>query len=193
MLDPEHKAPTRLSRRGFLRGLLAGGSAVFAHGLPGTALASTLSVPDRSISLLNTHTGEELTTEFFRGGSYCDGSLTALNALLRDYRTGDIASIDPRLFDLLHEIARLADREPKFEVISGYRSPQTNAMLNALSKGVARHSLHMEGRAIDIRLAGYRTDRLRDLALSMQSGGVGYYRKSDFVHVDTGRVRAWAG
>ena len=193
MLDPERKAPTRLSRRGFLRGLLAGGSAVVAQGLPWTALASNLGVPERSISLVNTHTGEELTTEFFRGGSYCDASLTALNQLLRDYRTGDIASIDPRLFDLLHDIARLADREPNFEVISGYRSPQTNAMLNTLSRGVARHSLHMEGRAIDVRLAGYRTDRLRDLALSMQSGGVGYYRKSDFVHVDTGRVRAWAG
>jgi len=193
MPDPEHRTPTRLSRRGFLHGLLAGGSAAFAQGLPWAALASTPSGPDRSISLVNTHTGEELTTEFFRGGSYCDVSLTALNQLLRDYRTGDVAPIDPRLFDLLHEVARRADREPKFEVISGYRSPRTNAMLNGLSSGVARRSLHMEGRAIDIRLAGYRTDRLRDLALSMQSGGVGYYRKSDFVHVDTGRVRAWSG
>jgi uncharacterized protein YcbK (DUF882 family) len=193
MLDPKHKAPFRLSRRGFLRGLLAGGSVAFAQGLPGRAFASESITPDRSLSLVNTHTGEELTTEFFRAGSYADESLTALNHLLRDYRTGDVAPIDPRLFDLLHDMARLADREPRFEVISGYRSPATNAMLNARSSGVARQSLHMQGQAIDIRLAGYRTDHLRDLALSMRSGGVGFYRKSDFIHVDTGRVRTWAG
>lgn len=193
MLDPQRKSPLRLSRRGFLRGLLVGGSVAFVHGLPVRAMASDLVVPDRSISLVNTHTGEELSTEFFRAGSYADESLTALNHLLRDYRTGDVAPIDPRLFDLLHDMARLADREPRFEVISGYRSPATNAMLSAQSGGVAKGSLHMQGQAIDIRLVGYRTDRLRDLALSMNSGGVGYYRKSDFIHVDTGRVRTWAG
>jgi uncharacterized protein YcbK (DUF882 family) len=193
MLDPKHKAPFRLSRRGFLHGLLVGGSVAFAQGLPVRAFASESITPDRTLSLVNTHTGEELTTEFFRAGSYADESLTALNHLLRDYRTGDVAPIDPRLFDLLHDMARLADREPRFEVISGYRSPATNAMLNARSSGVARQSLHMQGQAIDIRLAGYRTDRLRDLALSMRSGGVGFYRKSDFIHVDTGRVRTWAG
>jgi uncharacterized protein YcbK (DUF882 family) len=193
MLDPQRKSPLRLSRRGFLRGLLAGGSAALVQGLPLRAFASEPVVPDRSISLVNTHTGEELTTEFFRAGSYADQSLTALNHLLRDYRTGDVAPIDPRLFDLLHDMALLADREPRFEVISGYRSPATNAMLSAQSGGVAKRSLHMQGQAIDIRLAGYRTDRLRDLALSMNSGGVGYYRKSDFIHVDTGRVRTWTG
>jgi uncharacterized protein YcbK (DUF882 family) len=193
MLDPEHKAPLRLSRRGFLRGLAVVGSAAIAQGLPLRALASETTAPPRSLSLVNTHTGEELTTEFFRAGCYADDSLQALNYLLRDYRTGDVAAIDPHLFDLLHDVARLADREPRFEVISGYRSPATNAMLNARSTGVARHSLHMQGQAIDIRLAGYRSDRLRDLALSMSAGGVGYYRKSDFVHIDTGRVRSWAG
>ena len=193
MLDPQRKSPLRLSRRGFLRGLLVGGSVAVAQGLPLRAMASELVVADRSISLVNTHTGEELTTEVFRAGSYADESLTALNHLLRDYRTGDVAPIDPRLFDLLHDMARLADREPRFEVISGYRSPTTNAMLSAQSGGVAKHSLHMQGQAIDVRLVGYRTDRLRDLALSISSGGVGYYRKSDFIHVDTGRVRTWAG
>jgi uncharacterized protein YcbK (DUF882 family) len=193
MLDPKRQTPLRLSRRGFLRGLLVGGSVAIAQGLPLRVFASEPALPDRSLSLVNTHTGEELTTEFFRAGSYADDSLQALNYLLRDYRTGDVAAIDPRLFDQLHEMARLADREPRFEVISGYRSPATNAMLSTLSSGVARRSLHMQGQAIDIRLTGYRTDHLRELALSMSAGGVGYYRKSDFIHVDTGRVRAWAG
>jgi uncharacterized protein YcbK (DUF882 family) len=193
MLDPQRKSPLRLSRRGFLRGLLVGGSVAFVQGLPVRAMASDLVAPDRSIWLVNTHTGEELSTEFFRAGSYADESLTALNHLLRDYRTGDVAPIDPRLFDLLHDMARLADCEPRYEVISGYRSPATNAMLSAQSGGVAKRSLHTQGQAIDVRLVGYRTDRLRDLALSMKSGGVGYYRKSDFIHVDTGRVRTWAG
>jgi uncharacterized protein YcbK (DUF882 family) len=193
MLDAEHKAPLRLSRRGFLRSLLVGGSVAIAQGLPVRAFAAEMAEAPRLLSLVNTHNGEELTTEFFRAGSYAEDSLQALNYLLRDYRTGDVAPIDPRLFDLLHDLARLADREPRFEVISGYRSPATNAMLNALSSGIARHSLHMQGQAIDIRLAGYRTDKLRDLALTMSVGGVGYYRKSDFIHVDTGRVRSWAG
>ena len=101
--------------------------------------------------------------------------------------------MDRRLFDLLHDVAVTAGREPRYEVISGYRSPETNAMLNARSSGVAKKSLHMQGRAIDVRLSGYRTDRLRELALAAQQGGVGYYRKSDFVHLDTGRVRTWSG
>jgi uncharacterized protein YcbK (DUF882 family) len=193
MPEPEYPSALRLSRRGFLRGLVAGGSSALALGLPGRAVAAMLEGGERSISLVNTHTGEQLTTGFFRAGAYCQDALTALNHLLRDHRSGDVAAIDPGLFDLLHGVARLAGREPQFEVISGYRSPATNAMLNAHSSGVAKHSLHMEGRAMDVRLVGFRTDRLRDLALSLRTGGVGYYRKSDFVHVDTGRVRTWAG
>lgn len=193
MRDFEHTAPFRLSRRRFLRGVLAGGSTVLALGGPGRALASIADEGERLISLVNTHTGEQLTTGYFRSGDYCQESLAALNHILRDHRSGEVAPIDPHLIDLLHDLARVADREPRFEVISGYRSPATNAMLNSRSNGVAKRSLHMEGRAIDVRLAGYRTDRLRDVALSLKSGGVGYYRKSDFVHVDTGRVRTWAG
>lgn len=165
--------------------------AAVALGGPASALAGALE--RREISLVSTHTGEQLSIEYFSGGSYRDQALAALNRLLRDHRSGDVSPIDPQLFDVLHDAAVLADREPKFEVISGYRSPHTNAMLNARSNGVARRSLHMEGKAIDVRLAGYRTDRLRDLALSLQRGGVGFYAKSDFVHLDTGRVRTWAG
>ncbi len=179
------------SRRRFLKGLLIGVPAAVALTGPGRALAGMTSA--RSVSMLNTHTGEQLSVEYYRAGSYCAESLGQLNHLLRDHRSGEVAAIDRRLFDLLHDSAALAGREPRFEIISGYRSPVTNAMLNARSNGVARKSLHMQGQAIDVRLVGYRTDRLRDLALSMQAGGVGYYRKSDFVHIDTGRVRTWSG
>ena len=191
MLPPQKPSSFRVSRRNFLRGVLIGVPAAVALGGPGRALASSLET--RSLELVNTHTGESLKADYFLGGSYCEQSLFALNHLLRDFRTGDVAPIDPQLFDLLHGAAVLAGKEPRFEVISGFRSPATNAMLNERSSGVARRSLHMEGRAIDVRLQGYRTDRLRDLALSMQAGGVGFYRKSDFVHLDTGRVRTWAG
>lgn len=191
MLPPQKPSSFRVSRRSFLRGVLIGVPAAVALGGPGRALASSLET--RSLELVNTHTGESLKADYFLGGSYCEQSLFALNHLLRDFRTGDVAPIDPQLFDLLHGTAVLAGKEPRFEVISGFRSPATNAMLNERSSGVARRSLHMEGRAIDVRLQGYRTDRLRDLALSMQAGGVGFYRKSDFVHLDTGRVRTWAG
>jgi uncharacterized protein YcbK (DUF882 family) len=190
MPGDKEPVPFRLSRRGFLRGVLIGVPAAVALGGPGRALAA---IECRSIELVNTHTGESLKTDFYTGGGYCEESLTALNRLLRDHRTGDVAAIDRNLFDRLHDVAVLADREPRFEVISGYRSPLTNAMLNAHSDGVAKHSLHMEGRALDVRLQGYRTDRLRDLALSLRAGGVGFYRQSDFIHIDTGRVRTWSG
>ncbi len=184
-------SPFRVSRRRFLRGVLMGVPAAVALGGPASALAG--GIERREISLVSTHTGERLSIEYFSGGSYREKALAALDRLLRDHRSGDVSPIDPQLFDVLHDAAVLADREPRFEVISGYRSPHTNAMLNARSNGVARRSLHMDGKAIDVRLVGYRTDRLRDLALSLQRGGVGYYAKSDFVHLDTGRVRTWAG
>jgi len=191
MLPPQKPCSLHVSRRTFLRGVLVGVPAAVALGGPGRALASTLET--RSLELVNTHTAEHLKADYFLDGSYCEQSLFALNHLLRDFRTGDVAPIDPQLFDLLHGVAALAGKEPRFEVISGFRSPATNAMLNGRSGGVAKRSLHMEGRAIDVRLQGYPTDRLRDLALSMKAGGVGFYRKSDFVHLDTGRVRTWAG
>lgn len=178
-------------RRRFLRGVLIGVPAAVA--LTGPARALGQAIERRSIALVNTHTAEALAVDYFSDGAYRGEALASLNQLLRDHRTGDVSAIDPRLFDLLHDAAVLAGREPRYEVISGYRSPVTNAMLNARSDGVARRSLHMDGRAIDVRLAGYRTDRLRDLALAMAQGGVGYYRSSDFVHLDTGRVRTWSG
>lgn len=162
--------------------------------LSATRAGALTDVPQtRSLELLGTHTGERLAVEYFAAGEYRDEALEALGRLLRDHRTGETAAIDRRLFDLLHELAARAGREPRFEVISGYRSAQTNAMLNARSAGVSTRSLHMEGRAVDVRLVGFATARLRDLALAAATGGVGYYRAEDFVHLDTGRIRSWTG
>lgn len=191
MTEQNSTGDFRPSRRRFLRSAVLGLPAAAALMSGGRAFAATLEC--RSISLVNTHTGEHLAVDYFRSGEWCTDGLEALDHLLRDHRSGDAAQMDRRLFDILHDVAVTAGREPRYEVISGYRSPGTNAMLNARSNGVARKSLHMEGRAIDVRLVGLRTDRLRDLALAAKQGGVGYYRKSDFVHLDTGRVRTWAG
>lgn len=187
---PIHEAPHAPGRRRFLRGVLWGVPAL-ACATPVRALAASLDV--RQIELINTHTGEQLRTTFCRAGEYCGDALQSLSHLLRDFRNGQQKAIDPGVFDILHDMAVAADREPRFEVISGYRSPVTNGMLNKNSSGVAKHSLHMDGRAIDVRLPGYSTAKLREVAWSLQRGGVGYYAKSDFVHVDTGRVRTWAG
>jgi uncharacterized protein YcbK (DUF882 family) len=130
---------------------------------------------------------------YFEGGGYVPEALHRLNRLLRDHRTGDVSAIDPQLFDQLHALAQCAGCTPRYEIISGYRSSATNEKLRKASTGVATRSLHMDGRALDVRLTGCDTAKLRDLALALQRGGVGYYRKSDFVHVDTGRVRSWTG
>jgi uncharacterized protein YcbK (DUF882 family) len=147
--------------------------------------------PVRSLSLANAHTGEVLSAEYCSGGVYQAGCLAQVNRFLRDFRTQEIHPIDPRLLDILYRLQVLANRAATYEVISGYRSPQTNAALYKASAGVAERSLHMDGRAIDVRMTGFPTRRLRDLALSLRSGGVGYYARSDFVHLDTGRVRSW--
>jgi uncharacterized protein YcbK (DUF882 family) len=152
-----------------------------------------LALAPRNLSLHNLHTGERLALCYFDNGQYRAGALAQFNRLLRDHRSGEVAVIDQRLFDRLHALAAGASCAPHYEIISGYRSPKTNEALRAASEGVARRSLHTEGRAIDVRLAGTACSRLRDLALDLGGGGVGYYAKSDFVHLDTGRVRSWQG
>lgn len=144
----------------------------------------------RSISLYHTHTTEHLSVVYFERGAYVPEALTSLNHLLRDFRSGDVSEIDAGLFDQLVAL-NAACGTGTFEVISAYRSPDTNDMLRSRSGGVAKGSLHLQGRAIDVRLAGRDTRQLRDAALAMRSGGVGYYARSDFVHLDTGRVRSW--
>jgi uncharacterized protein YcbK (DUF882 family) len=176
-----------VSRRRLLKASLAGSVLAVAP------LSTVWAANERSLSLYNLHTGERVNQPYWMAGNYLPESLSAINTVLRDHRSGEVAHMDRGLFDLLHQVATLSGKDARFEVISGYRSPATNAMLNARSSGVAKRSLHMDGRAIDVRLAGYRTDRVRDLALSLKAGGVGFYRKSDFVHLDTGRVRTWGG
>jgi uncharacterized protein YcbK (DUF882 family) len=158
--------------------------------LPATALWAKAAAT-RSLSFVHTHTGERLSSVYFRDGAYVPAELSRISYLLRDFRTGDVKAIDPAVLDILADVRTLAERDQAFEVICGYRSPRTNAMLHAHSSGVAEHSLHLEGRAIDVRLPGLPTAHLRDLALGMGRGGVGYYAASDFVHLDNGRVRHW--
>ena len=145
----------------------------------------------RSLALAHTHTGEALTIQYAQGDAYVPAALRALDHLLRDFRTGEAHPIEPRLFDQLHDLATITGTRAPFQVISGFRSEATNRELRAHSRGVASRSMHLDGRAIDIRLADVKLDTLRDAALSLKAGGVGYYRDSDFVHVDTGRVRRW--
>jgi len=145
----------------------------------------------RSVSFVHTHTGERLTAAYWRDGEYQPEVLQQVNHVLRDFRTNEVHAIDPTLLDVLFELRTKVGSERAFHVISAYRSPKTNEMLRQSSNGVAEHSMHMLGKAIDVRLESFPTDRLADVARSLRRGGVGYYRASDFVHVDTGRVRYW--
>jgi uncharacterized protein YcbK (DUF882 family) len=171
----------------------------------GAGLLTTLLVPARgwsallpdssrrSLSFYNIHTGERLSVCYFKNGTYCPDAMRQINHILRDYRTGDIKTMDPRLMDLLFTVNRQLGAGAPFHIISGYRCPKTNAMLRKRTSGVAKFSYHMLGRAIDIRLPGCDTRRLRRTCLDLQRGGVGYYPRSDFVHVDTGAFRTWNG
>jgi uncharacterized protein YcbK (DUF882 family) len=143
------------------------------------------------LTFAHLHTAERLRVEYMDGVRYLPQALSAVNHLLRDFRTGDVHDIDPALLDLLHALHASAGSRRPYEVISGYRSPRTNTMLRSHGDGVASGSLHMQGRAIDIRLADVPLAALRDAALDLGRGGVGFYPASDFVHVDTGRVRRW--
>jgi len=138
----------------------------------------------------NTHTGESMEVDY-TPGKYSGAVRRSLEYFLRDFRTGEQHPFDPTLFDSLCVLQDGCGRQASFEVISGYRSPKTNASLRKSSSGVARKSLHMQGRAIDLRISGLSTGRLRDLALNLHDGGVGYYPRSSFIHIDTGRKRSW--
>jgi uncharacterized protein YcbK (DUF882 family) len=156
------------------------------------ATIETLLEP-RVITLKNLHTDERLEAVYWDQGRYVPDALEAVNKVLRDYRTGDVHSIDPRLLDLLTDLRSGLGSKSSFQVISGYRSPQTNAMLRERSAEVAQHSFHMDGMAIDVYLDDVDLDRLRLAALAFGRGGVGYYPVNRFVHVDVGPVRHWEG
>ncbi len=173
------------------RRFLAAGLSVLGCAVAGRAAAAPIETGRRRLAFHNLHTGESADLVYWADGSYVSDALGHIDHLLRDFRTGDTHPIDRRLLDLLVQVGgRLDSREP-FQVISGYRSPATNAMLASSSEGVARHSLHMDGMAIDIRVPGRSLADLHRAALGLRSGGVGYYPASDFVHVDVGRVRSW--
>ena len=151
-------------------------------------------VQEYRLRFYHTHTGERLDVIYRRGDQYIPEALADLDHYLRDHRTGDVHHFDPRLFDLLYDLAAsLGYSDGEIDVICGYRTPRSNEFLRTRSQhtGVARHSLHMQAEAIDIRLPGIPTSELRDAALRLHRGGVGYYLSSDFVHVDVGRVRYW--
>jgi uncharacterized protein YcbK (DUF882 family) len=155
------------------------------------AAAKSAPAPKR-LAFYNLHTGERLETAFWTREGLIPDALAEISHLLRDHRTNEVKAIDPKLLGLLYALKQKAGARQAFSVISGYRSPQTNAALRAHSSGVATQSLHMKGQAIDIALPGCRLDRLRELALSLRAGGVGYYPGPGFVHVDTGAVRHWS-
>ena len=150
------------------------------------------SLPAYELKFFHTHTGKHLDIVYRRGDEYIPSALDELDQFLADHRTGDVKHYDPRVFDLLHDLmARMGDSKGDIAVVCGYRTPWSNEFLRTHGHGVARHSLHMQAMAIDIRVPGVPTSELRDTALAMGRGGVGYYRQSDFVHVDVGRVRRW--
>lgn len=158
---------------------------------PISAAIKPIAPSPRMLSFYNTHTKEALDVCYFKNGHYDQKALEQINFILRDHRTGDIRSIDRELLDLLTTVAAQTNTKSPFHIISGYRSPVTNAMLRNISAGVAKKSLHMVGKAIDIRLPHYDTRVLRNVCIQLKSGGVGYYSRSNFVHIDTGRVRTW--
>ena len=183
-----------LNRRSFLGyGALATAAAL----VPGQARAAGPGAPtrrDRVLSFFHTHTGERLKIAYCCDGQYQPEALAQLNHLLRDFRVNEQRDIDPALFDMLHELGGVLDVDQPYHVISGYRSATTNTMLRERGgshTGVASKSLHMVGKAIDIRVPGVKLDQLRGAAASLKLGGVGFYPTSNFVHVDTGRVRYW--
>lgn len=181
----------RVSRRGFLG--LAGGAVAGLAAQPVPAFAASGAVSgSRSLSFLNLHTGEKVMADFWSKGRLLPDGLTEISHVLRDHRTDEAWPIDPKLLELLYRLHSRMETAQPFHVISGYRSPKTNAMLRQKSGGVARRSYHMQGRAIDVRLPGLRLTDVRKAALSLRAGGVGYYPKSGFLHIDTGPVRQWS-
>lgn len=171
-----------LQRRSFLKGSVA-----FAAAVSTPAFACT---NERVLQLYNTHTGESIRSVFWAEGDFIPEALSDLNKILRDHRNDQIAVIDPQLLLLLEQVSDKFGKQP-LHIISGYRSPESNRMLAERSGGVAKHSMHIDGKAIDIRIPGCDLSRVHRAALAARGGGVGYYPSSQFVHMDTGRLRSW--
>ncbi len=177
-------------RRSFLK---ASGLGVFLLGAPAIAKVTTPAAQaGRQISMNHLHTTEKIGLVYAKGPVYLDPALNKLNHFLRDHYTQEVGVMDPAIYDLLHDIRNALGARGNYEIISGYRSPGTNERLRTTrGGGVAKRSLHMDGKAIDVRLPGVPLAELRDAAVSLQRGGVGFYPRDNFVHVDTGRFRTW--
>jgi uncharacterized protein YcbK (DUF882 family) len=183
-----------MDRRTFLAsGLKAAAGILVMQAVPAWASipSSSSGKGDKNLAFYHTHTRECLEITYCRKGKYDPKALHQINRYLRDFRTGEVHPIDPEILDILWQIQQDIGCDSTYEIISGYRSPKTNEKLRHRSNGVAKRSLHMQGKALDIRLTGKKTRTVRDCAIALEAGGVGYYAKSDFVHVDTGRVRRW--
>ncbi len=184
----------KVNRRGFLKGSVkVGGIAAAAMLIPEHALAfgSGFFPVEKKLSLYNTHTGESLETVYYSRGERLLDSLSKINNIMRDHRSGEIMSIDAELLDTFYLLSERMNTQKAFHIISAYRSPETNNMLRKSSSGVASKSMHMYGKAVDVRLPGSNLEELRDAALQLKRGGVGYYPGSDFVHLDVGPYRYW--
>jgi len=179
------------SRRRFVKLVVCSGLTMFS---PGSVLAAIhdCTTPERSLSLYNPNTRESLDTVYWVNGEYVPKALADIDHIMRDRRTGKIKPIDPRLLDLLCGIRTELNTQRPFHIISGYRTPETNALLRRAGKGAASNSFHLHGKAVDIRLSGWRLSAVRRAAYKLKKGGVGYYPRSRFVHVDVGPVRYWS-
>jgi uncharacterized protein YcbK (DUF882 family) len=178
----------RYGRRRLLGWSFAAGCGLL---VPGVKAATAAAATVRRLGFYNLRTGESLSSVYWEDGRYLADALAEIDYVLRDFRTGEVHPIDPALLDLVHRLRVVMGTAQPFHVISGYRSPETNAMLARKSGGVAKNSYHVKGMAIDLRLPDRRLEDLRAAALALAGGGVGYYPRSDFVHMDTGPVRAW--
>lgn len=193
-------------RRGFLRrslrrslqgaavtGFGALSASTFSSAVSASALTAPYPEPDRRLRLVNAHTWEKLDLVYWSHGEYIEKSLNEINMLMRDHRANEFIDMDKNLIDDLHTLYKLLDTDERIHILSGYRTKATNAKLRKRSNGVAKYSLHMEGKAVDISVPGRNAKQVREAALSMKAGGVGYYASSGFVHIDTGNVRTWGG
>ena len=179
-----------LSRRGFMGLMLFTGLAAFCPEFV-YANIEDMVVKQRSLSLYNPHTKDRFDGIYWCEGQYDPNALEKINLVMRDYRINAVKPIDTHLLDLLADMSLKLQPDKPFQVISGYRTPQTNARLRKRGKGAAKNSYHMQGMAVDIRLPGYKTAVLRQAAYKLKGGGVGYYPHKRFVHVDVGPIRYW--
>jgi len=174
------------SRRRFIKTLACAAPVV---AVPALSFAKT--AEPRRLRLYHTHTAERLDVVYHEGGAYLPDAMGELNRLLRDHRSDELIDMDRNLLDLMHAAQQRLGSSGTYEIVSGYRSPATNEMLRRRGAGVAKRSMHLEGKAVDVRLTDARTRDLRQVGLELARGGVGYYERSNFVHFDTGRVRRW--